>query len=609
MPIDDIPYLIQHSVKENIIVLIDSSTRDKLAWPTPGEFVIDFPEPFSLVFGIEIIHASIPRTMFMVDNHCNEIIFYCGWNDIIQTNTTYNGILVAKNYDSSDNLFFEDITDALESNIDINFYVDIDNSKVPKLKNRPIMKVTTSQPFIFDMDKSSASMIIGFNMLANSKEMFDEAKYIPLSHLLQSNILFNRNTIETRYNDPFTVQMDLQLQYTNARYYVTFELNDYLVYNTPYYIKNIKLFHKDKPLRILYSNIRVLSSIDDDFDPNEFETSPNKKITIDIYLDSFDRDIETINMLLEYNFFSNYHGKYNNIHKIFCSVDENEYQEDNEISELSSLYGKKITVLTFQFVSNATFVDNQSYWFYYRTLTDTKISYFKCVYNQHLDTFSFTSYLNATPNIVDPFNLLIFPWNFTLHFVDEDITTAINVIYIKYMQTDELTPTQYSITAPGLINLVNDNYVILKCDNIESQLQGSYLANNRSPGLGIFDINFEGYNMKNSNFISIDYKEFHPMGKLSKLHFRFERKNTGEIYDFKGVDLSFILSIKFYRPKSNNIFDQYTLNPNYNGNFIDYMNNFNDIQIKHKHDVYSDEDDDDDETDTSSTSTSDESIS
>ena len=90
MPIDDIPYLIQHSVKENIIVLIDSSTRDKLAWPTPGEFVIDFPEPFSLVFGIEIIHASIPRTMFMVDNHCNEIIFYCGWNDIIQTNTTYN---------------------------------------------------------------------------------------------------------------------------------------------------------------------------------------------------------------------------------------------------------------------------------------------------------------------------------------------------------------------------------------------------------------------------------------------------------------------------------------------------------------------------------------
>ena len=78
MPIDDIPYLIQHSVKENIIVLIDSSTRDKLAWPTPGEFVIDFPEPFSLVFGIEIIHASIPRTMFMVDNHCNEIIFYCG---------------------------------------------------------------------------------------------------------------------------------------------------------------------------------------------------------------------------------------------------------------------------------------------------------------------------------------------------------------------------------------------------------------------------------------------------------------------------------------------------------------------------------------------------
>ena len=610
MPIDDIPYLLQNSVKENLIVLIDSSARDKSVWPTPGEFVINFHEPFSLVFGIDIIHASIPRTMFMIDEHCNKIVFYSGWNSIIETRTTYHSHMIPRNYETSDNLF-DDIRHSLNNainnidnnNIDITFLVSIDDNNVPKIKNRPIMKVETTQPFIFDMDASSAYEIIGFNMLTNSREMFEYKRYIPLSHILKSNERFDLNTLRTRYYDPFTVHLDLQLQYTDTHSYVIFELHSHLIYDLPYYIKNIQVFHQNKKLHFSHSNIHVLSFIDDFFDPNDIELSPTTKIKIDIYLESYDKhQVDTVNMRIEYNYFSNYHGKYNNIHKMFCSIDENIYLEDTDVSDLSTFQDKKIMIFTFEWNTTKKLKDNQSYWFYYSDDKNNDTHYFKCVYNDNNNTFSFRSYLDET-TIVNPFNLLIFPLDFKLYFIDEDITNAIRIVYIKYLQIDEYTLLSYSITAPGLINLVSDNYIILKCDNIESQIQGSYLANHQSPGLGIFDINFEGYNMKNTSFIPIDYKEFHPIGKLSKLHFRFERRNSGEIYDFKGVDLSFILSIKFYRPKSKYVFDEYSLNPNYTANFIDYMNNFNNSQIKHKNDVYTDDEDDDDEDDDDETNT------
>ena len=48
MPIDDIEYLQQNSVKEHVMVLIDSDNRDKRRWKSPNEFAINFPEPFTV---------------------------------------------------------------------------------------------------------------------------------------------------------------------------------------------------------------------------------------------------------------------------------------------------------------------------------------------------------------------------------------------------------------------------------------------------------------------------------------------------------------------------------------------------------------------------------
>ena len=68
------------------------------------------------------------------------------------------------------------------------------------------------------------------------------------------------------------------------------------------------------------------------------------------------------------------------------------------------------------------------------------------------------------------------------------------------------------------------------------------------------------------------YKEFHPIGKLSRLHFRFERKSDQRLYDFKGIDLHFILSLKMLAAQKLNERElEYSLNPNYDPDYQGFM--------------------------------------
>ena len=68
----------------------------------------------------------------------------------------------------------------------------------------------------------------------------------------------------------------------------------------------------------------------------------------------------------------------------------------------------------------------------------------------------------------------------------------------------------------------------------------------------------------------IPIREFHPIGKLSKITFRFETSD-GNLYDFKGVNHLITYVIKYYKPKLINIQDfKPILNPNYKSNFNDY---------------------------------------
>ena len=78
MSIEDINYLKNNSIKQNYTFLIDSTDRDRDKYPNPNKYVVDFTVPFKNVIGMEIIDASIPRTMYNIDYENNELFYYIG---------------------------------------------------------------------------------------------------------------------------------------------------------------------------------------------------------------------------------------------------------------------------------------------------------------------------------------------------------------------------------------------------------------------------------------------------------------------------------------------------------------------------------------------------
>ena len=76
MSIDDIQYLKSNSFKQNYTFLIDSKDRDYIKNPHPNHYTIEFTTPFRNVFGLEVLDASVPRTMYNVDVNNNILYYY-----------------------------------------------------------------------------------------------------------------------------------------------------------------------------------------------------------------------------------------------------------------------------------------------------------------------------------------------------------------------------------------------------------------------------------------------------------------------------------------------------------------------------------------------------
>ena len=78
MSIEDVNYLKANSIKQSYTFLIDSKDRDRNVFPNPNNYVVEFSTPFKNIIGMEIIDASIPRTMYNVDVENNSVYYYIG---------------------------------------------------------------------------------------------------------------------------------------------------------------------------------------------------------------------------------------------------------------------------------------------------------------------------------------------------------------------------------------------------------------------------------------------------------------------------------------------------------------------------------------------------
>lgn len=72
---EDVQFLRNQAKEESYLFVLDSSKRDKYAYPSPSEYTVQFNAPFKNVTGMELLDASIPRSEYVVDASFNTLVY------------------------------------------------------------------------------------------------------------------------------------------------------------------------------------------------------------------------------------------------------------------------------------------------------------------------------------------------------------------------------------------------------------------------------------------------------------------------------------------------------------------------------------------------------
>jgi hypothetical protein len=510
MPIEDLDYLYKNSVKENIIILVDSAKRDKNVWSSPNHFQIDFNEPFKYVYGLDVLDISIPRTMYSIDYNKNKLFFKIGHhiNESNVLSETDEKVLefVPRDYTVRE-LMEEMGTEGnvmFDNNINVRVDANISERKsVIEYRNED----QPPKPFIFNFEKSTTNEVLGFNEHAQTNYQ-DNYRKIPhptntqlfasiptyLDTILRTpewNIVdnvFELNKMDETSTLPVTDEFNQGTIYTN--------LNQEDYKYTGYFITNMTLMNIPSDEKL-------------EFFLYEFDYSDGFPIGVtkqDI--------IDTFNMVADKSNIQNILG-----------------------------YSPHISESNIKLIRNDYFIPLGTHLVYDINKYQEFPYYFQSIPIKSQGNVFYLVYLHHQQEAIT-----------------QDVTTSVNVDVIQ----------EFKLITPGLVQLSGERYITIHCDEIENHLRGSMMFNNYSPGLAMVNLGVQGFSENRIDFFSVKYKEFHPIGKLTGLKFTLKTPD-GMLYDLKGVNWHMLVSVKYYVPKKLSTFETSILNPNYNYNFIQYQ--------------------------------------
>ena len=159
-----------------------------------------------------------------------------------------------------------------------------------------------------------------------------------------------------------------------------------------------------------------------------------------------------------------------------------------------------------------------------------------------------------------------------LEFINNYSYLNINKIntYEKFYHSIKIiNSNKHRIVSPGIVYLIGSEYIILKCPEIEEHLYGSLSYTKNTIGLAKIRVSNWGLNEESTSYLKLKLREFHPIGKLSKITLQFENAE-GNLYDFRGVNHNIVFAIHYYSAKQKQNFEKSIINPQYKMNFMDY---------------------------------------
>jgi len=511
MPIEDIDYLKNNSTKQRYLFLVNSSDRDRSVNPTPSEYVVNFTMPFQNVVGLTVVDSSIPRTMYNIDIYNNTFV-YCVYNPSITpldslSSSNYSHVNVEPGDYTIETLIVA-INNTLQGTIPI---TAVSLSNPPEIKNK--IKFHCPYPFIIDMSLSTIAETLGFDLYIDPAE-----------------------SLKPIYNQRYTA-----INYPN-------NYKGYGSVNIPPGNSNVSYYTND----IFTGPVGVVRK--------ETIAIPNKlaqafRVTTSGYLTNIQVALANTTGIISNTNIASWQLWNNNA----TSNIPNNFIGISNIIETTYIDGG-YSQSTLSLNTSNTFLTEGIYWILFESSDPTmQIYYNDVIQNQNANNLTNT-YPGANP-------MLISGDNGTTWTSLDDTVNGI------YFQASIIVTTQedYNVlVAPGIYNLLGEKYITLRCPEIE-QNSFRYLAYSKYfMGLAKFKLDTVGYNSEIIDYNDTLHREFHPIGKLSRLSLRFET-SAGNIYDFKGVNHNITFAIYYYEPVQKERFQNSILNPNYQGNFVNYM--------------------------------------
>jgi hypothetical protein len=182
------------------------------------------------------------------------------------------------------------------------------------------------------------------------------------------------------------------------------------------------------------------------------------------------------------------------------------------------------------------------------------------------ENLGFDLYPPAIPSAINEDRYISKPYATTESVLAKMFYSRTNATY----DFDVSSENKYIITSPGIVYFIGNKYIIMRCPEIEEHLYRSLSYSKNTLGLAKFRVDSVGINSEKLTITKIPVREFHPIGKLSRMTLRFET-NKGALYDFKGLNHNIIFAIFYYEPIQKNIPKNSILNPEYKMNYLDYL--------------------------------------
>ena len=541
MPIEDVDYLKANSVKQSYLLLVDSADRDRSAYPTPSDYVVSFSAPFQNVVGMEVVDASIPRTMYSIDVINNKISFLIhsgaaaagpsgvagAWDrDLCRTVTLETGEYTIQT-------LIPALTSILTMNVDNDPAQPVAGITVESVSNPQDIKNTIQfrcpYPFFLNMEDSTMAETLGFDMYTSAFPRESDSNVTPL--------------LAQRYTAPVP---------DTTRVYHSVDL--------PFSVGSNVI-----PTETAFSGPRgILRSL-----PLSATAQAAQRFQVpaDTYLTQIFAALTTDTQI------SSYGGVTPPASLAAGATWEVRRGTSNAPAPPSDLPGARVATGTIALsFTDGTLSDSnrvaapiaagEYYWLILGEIPEAGASAgLRVYYNDVLTTES--TLLTSTVATAGSSNAL---WGPTATAGTPDAEEIYNHLSVNIMTTDDY----HKLVAPGIYSLIGPRYITLRCPEIEENAFRSLSYTTHNLGLAKIRLGVVGYSENRLDYSKVPIREFHPIGKLARMTLRFVLP-SGELYDFKGVNHTITFAIHYYEPAQKQLFSRSIINPNYNGNLIEYM--------------------------------------